>query len=335
MRGKGKADSSSEWKERITPAYAGKSIHAACAPGPFWDHPRVCGEKNSSRTWPPCGVGSPPRMRGKVGVALSQFVDIGITPAYAGKSVSACDDDWLFKDHPRVCGEKLAGQHLAQQGKGSPPRMRGKGLLGSGALHGNGITPAYAGKSLCAASSFLPNRDHPRVCGEKLSNFGLSKGAGGSPPRMRGKVPPCAGLPPLLRITPAYAGKRQMGCVHGGCREDHPRVCGEKLHLILLSLMWSGSPPRMRGKAASTMLPQEAIRDHPRVCGEKYQSHVFSVSSTGSPPRMRGKAEWFSSRFAALRITPAYAGKSVAGNAFANSGRDHPRVCGEKTKKIP
>ena len=34
-------------------------------------------------------------------------------------------------------------------------------------------------------------------------------------------------------------------------------------------------------------------------------------------------------------ITPAYAGKSVevrAGNLWE---KDHPRVCGEKTKKIP
>ena len=30
------------------------------------------------------------------------------------------------------------------------------------------------------------------------------------------------------------------------------------------------------------------------------------------------------------RITPAYAGKSGSGNFSARSGRDHPRLCGEK-----
>ena len=35
------------------------------------------------------------------------------------------------------------------------------------------------------------------------------------------------------------------------------------------------------------------------------------------------------------RITPAYAGKSVGGDFGRGEWRDHPRVCGEKTKKIP
>ena len=34
-------------------------------------------------------------------------------------------------------------------------------------------------------------------------------------------------------------------------------------------------------------------------------------------------------------ITPAYAGKSPYPVALTLSGGDHPRVCGEKTKKIP
>ena len=35
------------------------------------------------------------------------------------------------------------------------------------------------------------------------------------------------------------------------------------------------------------------------------------------------------------RITPACAGKSRISPGFLLSYRDHPRVCGEKTKKIP
>ena len=34
-------------------------------------------------------------------------------------------------------------------------------------------------------------------------------------------------------------------------------------------------------------------------------------------------------------ITPAYAGKSYLFNAFHFVFWDHPRICGEKTKKIP
>ena len=51
---------------------------------------------------------------------------------------------------------------------GSPPPMRGKvmGGLTSGAA--DGITPAYAGKSIFIKQTSLLQKDHPRLCGEKL-----------------------------------------------------------------------------------------------------------------------------------------------------------------------
>ena len=35
------------------------------------------------------------------------------------------------------------------------------------------------------------------------------------------------------------------------------------------------------------------------------------------------------------RITPAYAGKSTSWLTVTGGTGDHPRLCGEKTKKIP
>ena len=71
-----------------------------------------------------------------------------------------------------------------------------------------GITPAYAGKSLCS----LPQRVH-RI---------------GSPPPMRGKVVDFDHVIAENRITPAYAGKSEsrMKLLPGS--GDHPRLCGEK-----------------------------------------------------------------------------------------------------------
>ena len=55
----------------------------------------------------------------------------------------------------------------------------------------------------------------------------------------------------------------------------------------------------------------------------------------GSPPPMRGKDDLVSGVAAGTRITPAYAGKSHS-SGFRYAGIwDHPRLCGEKTKKIP
>ena len=75
--------------------------------------------------------------------------------------------------------------------------------------------------------------------------------------------------------------------------------------------------------------------DHPRVCGEKETLKGVWLALWGSPPRMRGKAFRVGRGIDFVGITPAYAGKSITLFNPAVIIRDHPRVCGEKTKKIP
>ena len=55
----------------------------------------------------------------------------------------------------------------------------------------------------------------------------------------------------------------------------------------------------------------------------------------GSPPRMRGKVALTLDVDEIAGITPAYAGKSIRSAPSSVLFGDHPRVCGEKTKKIP
>ena len=177
----------------------------------------------------------------------------------------------------------------------------------------------------------------------------------GSPPRMRGKVMEYRRNILCDWITPAYAGKRHLILHPRFWLKDHPRVCGEKLISAISCLLVVGSPPRMRGKAwASTgarplwgITPAyagkrdcqgsgpPASRDHPRVCGEKGSCLWASEVEQGSPPRMRGKGRRSHRRSQGSGITPAYAGKSSAFPLLTATERDHPRVCGEKTKKIP
>ena len=85
MRGKEEEGELSARKDRITPAYAGKSAFAQCAAGGARDHPRVCGEKAAAPFWALATLGSPPRMRGKETRRSEHRRSIGITPAYAGK----------------------------------------------------------------------------------------------------------------------------------------------------------------------------------------------------------------------------------------------------------
>ena len=193
----------------IAPAYAGKRLASAVVPPSSEDHPRVCGEKNVKMLKSKWKLGSPPRMRGKVGVVKLLFE--------------------LPMDHPRVCGEKLLLYSRYKPCKGSPPRMRGKARESPASGRMTGITPAYAGKRSVEEDVTWSIRDHPRVCGEKLVRLAFICGIWGSPPRMRGKAGRKAQVDFAAGITPAYAGKRSPSLRSSPPRWDHPRVCGEKI----------------------------------------------------------------------------------------------------------
>ena len=154
----------------------------------------------------------------------------------------------VLKDHPRLCGEKLAACKYSISLSGSPPPMRGKALSVSGCNRG------------C--------QDHPRLCGEKYiidSNYNM---VAGSPPPMRGKGGVNVKFSAQLRITPAYAGKSLTvlaWCCHN---RDHPRLCGEKDGFISnIDPEW-GSPPPMRGKVPKMDPMQGQSRITPAYAGK-------------------------------------------------------------------
>ena len=172
---------------------------------------------------------------------------------------------------------------------GSPPRVRGKVPEQSSYSQAWGITPACAGKRRRLFTSWVMSRDHPRVCGEKVSSTSPIKCLKGSPPRMRGKVDLSLKVVRVLGITPACAGKSCPFLRRTSPRRDHPRVCGEKRSRFKRDQNVKGSPPRMRGKVdlslkvvrvlgitpacagkrRSVAAAARSRRDHPRVCGEK------------------------------------------------------------------
>ena len=112
--------------------------------------------------------------------------------------------------------------------QGSPPRMRGKGVVDVLVSEPLGITPAYAGKSFSGTLISPASLDHPRVCGEKHVGEFNDKTAEGSPPRMRGKVFQLFPVHHDKGITPACAGKSTASSSPCPVRRDHPRACGEK-----------------------------------------------------------------------------------------------------------
>ena len=274
-------------------------------------------------------------MRGEVHGLVKVLAWHGITPAHAGRRRARPEWRAVVWDHPRACGEKAYNDPHVRGKLGSPPRMRGEVSSTKMRLPSSRITPAHAGRSMWFTSFAALVMDHPRACGEKRCT---------SPTRWS-----------WSRITPAHAGRR-VGILKFVMRAgDHPRACGEKsprngsIHTAL------GSPPRMRGEelaenikiAATRITPAHAGRssrwsylgcnqmDHPRACGEKAALFPFSARPPGSPPRMRGEVLLFAGFRPAIRITPAHAGRRWLVAVQTCAATDHPRACGEKTKKIP
>ena len=313
------------------------------------------GEKTAASTPGTDTPGSPPRARGKgLGQAIFKRAD-GITPACAGKSRRGQKNSSAGRDHPRVRGEKARGPPMGTACLGSPPRARGKVAEKVRLKRNTRITPACAGKRQLIPWCVSDIGDHPRVRGEKQAPTSAASRRTGSPPRARGKGNVSANNLISTWITPACAGKSCPVHRRRHCPRDHPRVRGEKSYVDNGSTVFSGSPPRARGKARAFRLiaergritpacagksqtpapPAQRPRDHPRVRGEKRHTDVFAVIIQGSPPRARGKERPFSVDALAGGITPACAGKSTARSTPRAGRRDHPRVRGEKTSTLP
>ena len=148
----------------------------------------MCGEKRVLLAFI-CGIwGSPPHVRGKASWCRSSWSAARITPACAGKRVRGI---------PRTYNTR-----------GSPPHVRGKVIKPGFRRAQTRITPACAGKRHCNGLAQFVDWDHPRMCGEKGFESGVSSIQRGSPPHVRGKgffACPAIDKP---GITPACAGKR-------------------------------------------------------------------------------------------------------------------------------
>ena len=67
-----------------------------------------------------------------------------------------------------MCGEKPHPHGMIFFSLGSPPHVRGKAIVAFAPGSDDGITPACAGKSGFHTYCTFLNKDHPRMCGEKL-----------------------------------------------------------------------------------------------------------------------------------------------------------------------
>ena len=168
---------------RITPAWAGKSRTFQVPADSCGDHPREGGEKAQDFLLSHKVKGSPPHRRGKASLCSGMNL--------------------VLRDHPRTGGEKNTRQKSGGKVTGSPPHRRGKARDSRKRDSGEGITPAWAGKSVFQLYLIFVVEDHPRMGGEKPNQASHKTVTAGSPPHRRGKAEFKKGMDDSQRITPA------------------------------------------------------------------------------------------------------------------------------------
>ena len=125
------------------------------------------------------------------------------------------------------------------------------------------------------------------MCGNHVFSRSASSSIRGSPPRVREPHVAVAVSEDVSRITPACAGTTSHSFQNRFQDEDHPRVCGNHVLVLIRFPLLLGSPPRVRepllegglyeglyritpacaGTTLSSSTALSVFWDHPRVCG--------------------------------------------------------------------
>ena len=109
----------------IIPACAGNTHNCPCSSQHTGDHPRMCGEHETSLTVLNISTGSSPHVRGTRRGHGFAVVPQGIIPACAGNTHRARAGRRQPRDHPRMCGEHMIWKAIEETGTGSSPHVRG------------------------------------------------------------------------------------------------------------------------------------------------------------------------------------------------------------------
>ena len=170
------------------------------------DHPRLRGNYFKYSTIETVKKGSPPLTRELLRQGGEDLATGGITPAYAGTTISASFTSKCTRDHPRLRGNYFCRTGNRRIFQGSPPLTRELLLKKLMLCLGLRITPAYAGTTASICLSAVNDQDNPRLrgnyCLHKRTNLRYS----GSPPLTRELLTFQGFILNPWGITPAYAG---------------------------------------------------------------------------------------------------------------------------------
>ena len=198
-----------EWQrpgDGLTPAWAGTACRQSAVRSPGGAHPRVGGDGLLDGLKVGAQTGSPPRGRGRLPECPLRLPRAGLTPAWAGTARRLATRQQRLRAHPRVGGDGAESLSFSPVDVGSPPRGRGRPTRSGLRDLGPGLTPAWAGTARLIAAAALNAGAHPRVGGDGTVRSCSASGAGGSPPRGRGRLRVGITSVMLQGLTPAWAG---------------------------------------------------------------------------------------------------------------------------------
>ena len=177
----------------------------------------------------------------------------------------------------------------------------------------------------------------------------MCRGAGGSPPRVWGRLCPPSAAAEAARFTPTGVGKTCVPHLRGGWTAVHPHGCGEDGEAGAGGWTAGGSPPRVWGRHAGLPTRRSAgwftptgvgktvaliyytrgVQVHPHGCGEDLSGAPAPSAATGSPPRVWGRQPPANDIICWTRFTPTGVGKTSLRSSRSQRLAVHPHGCGE------
>ncbi len=185
--------------------------------------------------------------------------------------------------HPRACGEHDVTKFRHHSHGGSSPRLRGTPGNGGFLITEKRFIPAPAGNTPRMWLRRTPAAVHPRACGEHENPEPAPIKGGGSSPRLRGTR--SDGIIHLTeqRFIPAPAGNTFTRTWSAIYYSVHPRACGEHTSWLLVTAVFDGSSPRLRGTHAGGWDHLLCLRFIPAPAGNTGPSKLNNTLTTVHP----------------------------------------------------
>ncbi len=252
---------------RFTPTPVGNAVGEPVSADAGGVHPHACGECAMGELSIATCCGSPPRLwgmpegRGESGRAHR------FTPTPVGNAYLRPSQRRRQPVHPHACGECKLASIIRSIVLGSPPRLWGMPTRVRRHVRPHRFTPTPVGNADWGNAHPVSKSVHPHACGECRRPIIADVHRHGSPPRLWGMREGGGRGCVLRRFTPTPVGNALAAQAAIYEQTVHPHACGECVLLIPINAAWLGSPPRLWGMLAASVILRRRRRFTPTPVG--------------------------------------------------------------------